>query len=282
MGGRAEYPGVDMESVEYADEITPAIATWLGWQAARKGREDEGRDLIPESMEPSYDAGRALPDDMSVVCPAPETLKRKLLRRLGGEPDRKRKVKPLDVKIVGMVKRPDVGTATRYNVTIQKGDRAATLRDLCASDLLTWSRLRPIAMDAGMVLHNLERGQAVKWLEAVEAALEKAVVVPLAPEESEAGEIIDLISDIISSARPWEWSEDDQHPRGIALVVHDGVKGWTRGPIQDVLRAKLGRVSRVALSRSVRHLGLARADWRIGSSYIRVWAETPRDDGGEA
>ena len=211
------------------------------------------------------------------MCPAPEALKRRLHRRLGGEQEKRRKVPPLPVEILGMVKRPDVGTATRYNVTLRKGEREAVLRDLCASDLLTWSRLRPIAMDCGMVLHNLENGQAAKWLEAVEAALDAAVVVPLTPEESEAGEIIDVIGDIIDNAREWEWSEDDRQPRGIALINHDGMRGWTRGPIQDALRARIGRVSRVALSRSLSHLGLVRADWRIETAYVRVWAER-RDD----
>ena len=261
-----------LESTADASEITPAVAAWLGWQAARLGRVDEGRDLVPADLMGHYDGGADLPESISMMCPGGENLRRRLLRRLGGDPEPKRTVRPLAVSIVGMVRRPDVGTATRYNVTLERDGRRVVLRDLVASDLLTFSRLRPIAMDAGLVLAELEKGQARLWLAEVERATDSALVVPLAPEESEAGEILDTIAEIMADAREWTWSDDDTYPRGIALVRHDGMEGWTRGPVQDAIRARLGRVSRVALSRSLAHLGMVRADWRIETAYVRVWA----------
>lgn len=253
-------------------EITPAIATWLGWQAARKDRIDAGRGIVPEVMAEHYDRGVELPEEVSMTCPAPEPVRRRLLRRLGGDPEPQRRVPPIGVSIVEMVRRPDVGTGSRYNVVLDRGGKRASLRDLVASDLLTWSHLRPVALDAGMVLASLEQGQAALWLAEVERAMGSATVVPLTPEESEAGEIIDTLSEIMEAAQEWVWAEDDAYPRGIALVKHGGREGWTRGPMQDALRARLGRVSRVALSRSLAHLGLVRADWKIETAYVRVWA----------
>jgi hypothetical protein len=268
-------------NAEQAEEITPAVATWLGWQAARKDRITEGRDLVPEEYEPNYDVGTTLPEDMSVVCPAPDALRRKLLRWLGGEPEKKRKAVPIDVKLSDVVRRKDIGTATRYDVTLERRGKVVRLRDLLAGDLLTWSRLRPVALDAGLVMPDLDRGQGKLWLLEVEQAIEEAKTVQLAPEESEAGEIMDVLTDIISDAPVWEWAEDDPYPRGVARVVKDGREGWTRGPVQDAIRAKLGRVSRVQLTRALRHLELSRSDWRIETAYVRVWSR-PITEGGES
>jgi len=261
-----------LNSSEEVSEITPAIAMWLGWQAARTGRTDEGRALVPDEVIESYDKGVGLPDGVGMICPAPEALRRRLMRRLGGDPEPRKQIPPLTITISELVRRPDIGTGTRYNVTLQRAERKATLRDLVASDLLTWSHLRPIALDAGMVLANLEQGQVKLWLAEVERAMDSAQVVPLLPEESEAGEIIDLLSEAIDAAQLWEWAEEDPYPRGVARIEWQGMVGWTRGPIQDALRARLGKVSRVALSRSLAHLGLARLDWRIETAYVRVWA----------
>jgi hypothetical protein len=266
---------------ETVPEITPAVATWLGWQAARLDRIDEGRAVVSPDLADAYERGVALPEEMSVICPGGENLRRRLLRRLGGDTDPKRRVPPLEVVIAGMVQRRDVGTATRYDVTLRRGDRSVTLRDLVASDVLTWSRLRPIAMDAGMVLSDLEKGQARMWLAEVERAMGSARIVQLSPDESEAGEIMDVLRDIMEIAQTWEWSEDDTYPRGIARVVLDGKEGWTRGPIEDAMRAKLGRVGRVQKSRALAAMGLSRAEWRYGAAYVRVWCR-PLRAGDEA
>lgn len=258
--------------------ITPAIAAWLGWHAARKGRTEEGKELIPEEMLPSYEMGTDLPEDISMTCPAPEPLRRRLLRRLGGPPEPRRKAPPIEIEIVELVRRPDIGTATRYDLVLRKGEKRARMCDLRASDMLTWSRLRPIAMDSGMVLPPLERGQASQWLTAVEKALEGAASVPLAPEESEAGEIAEIVTDILETAPTWEWSDEDPYPRGIARVVNDGREGWVRGPIMDAIRTRLGKVSRVALVRALRHLNLRRAEWRIETAYLRVWCRPLKEN----
>ena len=267
---------------EHASEITPAIATWLGWQAARKDRVEEGRSIVPEEYEPSFDVGVALPEEVSVVCPAPDSLRRKLLRWLGGEPDKKRKTAPIDVSLGEITRRKDIGTSTRYDVELSRRGKSVVLRDLLAGDLLTWSRLRPIALDAGLVLPDLDRGQGKLWLLEVERAIEEATTVQLAPEESEAGEIMDVLLDIISDAPTWEWADDDTYPRGVSRVVKDDREGWTRGPVQDAIRAKLGRVSRVQLTRALRHMSLSRSDWRIETAYVRVWSRPNKTDGGES
>jgi hypothetical protein len=209
---------------------------------------------------------------MSVVCPAPEALRRRLFRALGGDPEPKKRALPLPIAIVDLVRRPDVGTHSRYDLTIARGTRRAILRDLVASDLLTYSRLRPIALDAGLVLAELSQGQGALWIAEVERAMASARIVPLAPEESDTGELIEALEEVMASAREWAWSEEDTYPRGIARITQAGYEGWTRGPLLDALRARYGRLSRVALSRALGHLGLARADWRIESGYLRVWA----------
>ena len=265
-----------MKAAQVAD-LTPAAATWLGWQAAKMDRLEEGRDLVPVSLEEHYEKGVTLPDDISVMCPGGENMRRRLMRRLGGDPEPKRRAPPLEVSIAGITQRKDVGTSTRYDVELIKGERSIMLRDLLAGDLLTWSRLRPIALDCGVVLQNLEQGQVKLWLAEVERAMGSARVVKLSQDESEAGEILDVLQDIMADAQTWEWADDDPYPRGIARVVFGEMEGWTRGPMQDAIRAKIGRVGRVQLARALRSLGLSRREWKVESAYVRVWARTTNE-----
>jgi len=255
-------------------EMTPALATWLGWQAARYSRIVEGRRLLSAEMWPPYDIGLSLPEDMSVLCPGGDSVRRRWLRKLGGEavPDRREPaVQALAARIVSATRRQDVGTATRYDVTLRKGDRVVELRDLRAADLLSWQALRPIALDCGIALPPLVRGQGKLWMQEVENALEDARTVPLAADESDAGEIIVLLEDLTRHAREWQWSEDEPYPVGIRKIIHHANVGWPRGIVQKEIRAELGRVSRVAAARARRHLGWVEAEWKIETASIRVW-----------
>ena len=258
-----------------ANEIlTPQDARWLGRQAARRDRVDAGRLLVPPALARDYDEGADAPD-YPPVRPGilDETARRRLLRALGGTaPERtEREVPPLAASIARLVQRADVGTATRYDRSLQAGARVVELLDLRASDLLDWAALRPIALDARLVLPRLAKGQADLWLAEVERAIAEVEVRQLEPEGSEAMECRDLLLQLAEASRPWEPSEDEPTPRGLVAIVRGGQIGWPRGLLLREVRSHLGRVSRVALHRACVSLGWESADWRCEALYLRVW-----------
>jgi hypothetical protein len=262
-------PGGGMEA---EPDWTAQDARWLGAHAARRQVADLGRCLVPDHLLSAYDEGLALPVGTSASPGVlPEKIRRRLLRRLDGAQDGG-DAPPVPVSIVSLLMRSDIGTATRYDATIADDARTVTLRDLRAEDLLTWEHLRPIAMDARMVLPPLTKSQAKQWLAVLRLAIEGAEVVPMEALGSEAVEVRDVIADILETAPWWEPSEDDPFPRGIVAIRQDDLVGWPRGQIVRRLRAECGTVGRIALRRACLALGLHAADWRFGDSYIRVWA----------
>lgn len=256
-----------------------ALARWLGSQANRRGCIAAGRCLVERAVLPAYEEGAALPESVVVRVRLTDTLRRAWVRRLeavaaaaSATPRGRRELPPLPVRIVRIVQRSDVGTATRYDLTLADQDGETLLQDLRAMDLLTWHRLRPIAFDARMVLPPLSKGQAALWHDEIGQAMRSAEHASLCDEESEAMEIRGILRDLSESARGWAWSEEDPYPRGVARIEHNGAVGWPRGPLLKEVRAQMGKVSRVALRRARVDLGWNAADWRIETAYIRVWA----------
>lgn len=260
--------------------FTAQDARWLGHEAAKRGKQARGRAFVPENLLAEYDEGTRL-SGFPPVRPGvlDENARRRIKRCLDGdeESDSRRKVPPLDVAIKRLVQRADVGTATRYDVLLEFGDKAVQLRDLRASDLLAFDRIRPIAFDARLVLPPLRKGQGEMWVAEVERAMEKVETIEMEPEGSEAMEIRELLYSLTISSRPWTWAEDDPFPRGIARISHDDRYGWVRGTLMHEIRSEMGRVSRVALHRACLSLGWTNADWRIETAYLRVWSVKASD-----
>jgi len=284
-GGNGSGGGQGWGSVAFdvPVELARPFATWLGHQAARRGRISEGLSLLPHEYEAPFLAGTSLPEDLTIGCPLGDNAKRRWLRHLGGDTEREpeRKAKLLAVRITRAVRRVDVGTATRYDIWLRRTKEQDPvvdyeLRDMLANDILIWNRLRPVALDAGLVLAPLAKGQAILWLEEVERAIACARVEHLEAEESETMELVTVLRDLTESSRPWTWSEDDPYPRGLARIEHDGKAGWVRSVLLREVRNQLGRVSRVAMRRARVHLGWQSADWRIETAYLRVWFLPPR------
>ena len=262
------------------DAWTAELARWVGGQAERRGRYDDGLTLVPEELVPSYVEGAQVAriDPRPIRAPAEvdEPRRRRLLRLLdarheaaGGE----RHAPPLEVAVVSARQRRDIGTATRYDLVLGLHGQECDLRDLRAGDVLDYRRLRPIALDAArLALPGLRRGQGPLWDAAVQGAMASAEVVELEPGQSEALEIREALSDAIEAAHPWTWSDEDPYPRGIAAITYHSQTGWPRGPLLREVRAAIGRVSRVALSRACRSLDLTAREWRVETAHLRVWA----------
>lgn len=259
------------------------IARWLGHHAARRGCFAAGRSLVPDDLHAAYDDG-AIGADSDPQARSPQVrltqARRKVwLRAIEAAADPRpaeqitsARVDPLPATILHLVQRADVGTATRYDLTLGPAASPVVLRDLRGADLLTWERLRPIALDARLVLPSLTKGQRPLWLAEVQRAVAGAECVQLDDEDSDAMEIRSILRQLTEAARTWTWTEEDTYPRGIARILYAGLDGWPRGPLVREVRAALGRVSRVSLRRARADLGWVSRDWRIETAYLRVWA----------
>lgn len=273
--------------VKPTTRVTPAVATlitdvlsarWLGSSAAEAGVADECRPLVDPSIVGEYDLGVSMPG--AVRAPASmEPKERQRLRRVikarGGEKERGDPPSALPCAIVSIVQVADIGIDTRYIVTLEAKGRRAHLRDLKASDLLNFERVRPIALDARMVLPRLAKGQDSLWLDEVGRAMDVAEVVDADEEGTEARELRQRMSDIARVARTWTYGEDTPRPEGIMRVAHDGRVGWTRGPMLDELRRVSGSLNRTALRRAREALGWSAEEWQIPTGedrvFVRVW-----------
>lgn len=254
-------------------------ARWLGNQAARRGCVAAGRSLVDPSVMGAYQEGAAHAETSSHRARLTDAERKSWIRRLEAvaaatsrQPQARREPPPLPARIVRVVQRADVGTATRYDLTLSGEDGEITLQDLRAADLLTWSRLRPIALDSLMVLPSLSKGQGQLWHDEVRRAMREAERGVLGDEDSEAMRVRAILRDLSSSARKWEWSEEDDKPRGVARIEHNGWTGWPRGALTKEVRAHMGSVSYVAFRRARASLGWSEAEWRIETARILVWA----------
>lgn len=253
-----------------ADVWSQRDAMWLGQRAAQAGAAEKGRELVPAEMIPYYEQGLALPEGTSVTgVTLPAATRKRLLRQLGAPPEADVEV-PLRLDSIHV--REDIGTASRYDVTLTSYGRTVTLRDLRGADLLRWERLREIAVDQRLILPSIQGEQKKRWLTLLSRAMERATVAPMEALGSEAIEVRDIIASAMSEARDWSWSEEDPYPRGIARVVWGSMEGWPRGALMREIRSSCGSVGRVALRRALVDLRLEAIDWRIETAHLRVWA----------
>ena len=253
--------------------LTPQDARWLGYQAKKRNAVGRGRRLVSEDRLDDYDAGANAADGVTFrPGMLDEAARRRLLRALSAPVDEEDGPPPLPIILEQIVQRLDVGTATRYDLTLSAGPKVFTLSDLRATDLLRWENLRPVALDARVVLPPLKKGQAAAWLAQVQRALSAATVEEQEPEDSEAMEVRALLRDLATTARPWSWSEDDPVPHGIARIEYQDMVGWPRGALTREVRAQLGQhASRVAFRRARESLGWRARDWKIETAHVRAW-----------
>ena len=253
--------------------LTAQDARWLGYQARKRGAVARGRRLVSEDRLEDYEAGASAADGVTFrPGMLDEAARRRLMRALTAPDDEEDRPPPLPITLERIVQRVDVGTATRYDLTLSAGRVVFTLSDLRATDILRWESLRPMALDARVVLPPLKKGQAAAWLAQVQVALDAATVQEQEPEDSEAMEVRALLRDLATTARSWAWSEDDSVPHGIARIEHQGMVGWPRGALTREVRAQLGQhASRVAFRRARQALGWCARDWKIETAHVRVW-----------
>lgn len=270
--------------VEFPSVVTlvvdETLARWLGLQAAREGAIADARAWIDPSVVDAFEAGAGLPASTILRHGLTEARRKAYIRELQRLGSRRAPVATgaLPASIVKIVQRKDVGTSTRYDMTLRSGKgKTVELRDLRATDILSWERLRPIACDARMVLPSLGRGEGGRWVEEVERAMESVEECEMAPEESEAMEIRQALLEMAMAARPWTWTADDPMPVGLARIDRGPLVGWTRGPMQQEVRTRMGRVSRVALRRAIVSLGWVRREWEVETAYLRVWTMPAED-----
>lgn len=252
---------------------TDRLARWLGLQAARMGVLRPGRELIHPSVIAVYEAGGALPADSKLTHGLTDGERSRWvreLRRVGGQVP-ETSAPELPAVIAKLVQRHDIGTGTRYDMTLRADGKDYVLRDLLAVDLLSWERIRPIACDAGLVLPALKKGGGDLWTAEVKRAMEVREVRLMVPEESETVDMRHRMMEMAMAARRWEYSEDDPRPIGLALIERDTLIGWPREPMKNELRARIGRLSRVALPRAVSSLGWVAREWRYPGGSVHVW-----------
>lgn len=253
---------------------TEVEARWLGLQSVRAGCIEAARALVVKEVAAHFEMGTSLPPESSLpsgMSPARRVRYVRELDRLARIIERP-SMSEFPVQIVRIVQRRDVGTASRYDVTLKTARRQAVLCDLLAVDLLNYPRLQPIACDAGMVLPMLSKGGAKMWNEEVDRAMENREVRDLEAEESEAMEIKQILIDMAKMSTPWTWAEDNPMPVGLASIDYHDKIGWLRATMLREVRARLGKVTRVAFARAIKACGWVRIDWHIETSYLRVYS----------
>jgi len=254
------------------------LARWLGLQAAKLGVMRAGRELVHPSMVAAYDIGAALPADTKLTHGLTEAQRARWireLRKVGGQlPETS--APELPAVIARLVQRHDIGTGTRYDVTLRSRGRDYVLRDLLAKDLLSFEAIRPIACDACLVLPALKKGGADLWTEEVARAMESVEIRSMVPEESTTVDMRHRMMEMAMAARRWEYAADDTRPIGLVHILRGDLIGWPREPMKQELRARIGRLSNVALPRAVNSLGWAAREWKYENRSVHVWC-TPTD-----
>jgi len=254
--------------------ITDAtLARWIGLQAAKYNVLRPARALIHPGALAAFQAGAELPASTRLphgLTEAERSHWLRELRRVGGKTDEPAAT-DLPVTIVRLVQRHDVGTGTRYDVTLRANGKEYLLRDLIAADLLSFERLRPIACDARLVLDPLPKGGAKLWTAEVRRAMDEVQVRDMAPEESDAMDIRHRLLAMATAARKWEYAPDDTRPIGLSVIERGGLIGWPREPMQHELRSRMGKVGRVALRRATESLGWVAREWKYPGHGIYVW-----------
>lgn len=277
VGDTAPAGGV-LHDAEDAHVTEERLARWLGLQAAKMGVLRPGRELIHPSALGAYDAGAALPADTKLTHGLTEGQRSRWireLRKVGGQLPETASPE-LPATIMRLVQRHDIGTGTRYDVTLRSRGKDYVLRDLLAKDLLSFEAIRPIACDACLVLPALKKGGADLWTAEVARAMESVEIRSMVPEESVTVDMRHRMMEMAMAARRWEYAPDDTRPIGLVHIVRGDLIGWPREPMKQELRARIGRLSNVALPRAVNSLGWAAREWKYENRSVHVWC-TPTD-----
>lgn len=268
----------DVPETDEEERVTdPVLARWLGLQAARMGVLRPAQDLIHPLAIGAYRTGADLPASTKLPHGLTESQRShwiRELRRVGGRLPEKAGDVSLPATIVRMVQRHDIGTGTRYDVTLRSGGKDYTLRDLISKDLLEWERLRPIAFDARLVLPPLGKVERPLWLAEVARAMETVDVRAMVPEESETVDMRNRMLEMAVAARRWEYAPEDTRPIGLVHILRGELIGWPREPMKGELRSRIGRLSRVGLPRAVQSLGWVAREWKYENRSVHVWCTT--------